>query len=83
MIPGRETCPYGWEKEYSGYIMAGSHGDSHTSNFICVDEQPQVIPGTQANDKGAFLFIVEPQCTSLVCEPYVTGRELRCVVCTY
>nr|XP_039258729.1 uncharacterized protein LOC120335304 [Styela clava] len=82
MIPGRESCPKGWMLEYRGYIMAGGHGDTHTSNFICVDETPQVVPGTNANDKGSFLFMVEPQCPSLLCEPFVVGRELRCVVCT-
>ncbi|XP_077966125.1 uncharacterized protein LOC120335327 [Styela clava] len=82
MIPGRETCPEGWTTEYRGYVMAGSHGDKHPTEFICVDERPQVVPGTSGDQKGVFLFMVETQCASLLCEPFVAGRELRCVVCS-
>lgn len=82
MIPGRDSCPNGWKKEYSGYIMAGSHGDKHPSEYICVDERPQVVHGTSGDQKGAYLLMVETQCPSLLCEPFVAGRELRCVVCT-
>ncbi|XP_076820525.1 uncharacterized protein LOC143465891 isoform X1 [Clavelina lepadiformis] len=82
MIPGRVTCPQGWTKEYTGYIMAGGHSDKHATSPICVDDTPQVVPGTHGSQNGAFLHMVETQCASLLCEPYAVGREISCVVCT-
>lgn len=79
---GRGTCPNNWQLEYRGYIMAGNHGDKHPSEFICVDERPQVVPGTHGEQKGGFLHMVETQCASLLCEPFVAGRELQCAVCS-
>lgn len=63
--------------------MSASHGDKHGSNFICVDEKPHVVPGTNKDEGGASVYMSEPQCNSLLCEPFVGGRELQCVVCTY
>ena len=82
MIPGRETCPPHWKKEYSGYIMAGANTHKSTKPYLCIDDTPKVVPGsdTQQNDGG--FYLVETQCPSLQCEPFVQGRELRCVVCT-
>lgn len=82
MIPGRDVCPDNWHMEYRGYVMAGSHGDKRPSQFICVDKSPQVVPNTQGAQNGGFLHMVETSCASLVCEPYVDGRELPCVVCS-
>lgn len=82
MIPGNDNCPPNWTKEYSGYIMAGGYSEKSSGSYICVDEIPQVVPGTTGSQSGAHLWVVETQCTSLLCEPIVAGRELRCVVCT-
>ncbi|XP_077966146.1 uncharacterized protein LOC120335301 [Styela clava] len=82
MIPGRGDCPKGWHREYAGYIMSSGHSDKHSTEFICVDERPQIVPGTIGNQGGGSLQMVEVQCPSLLCEPFVVGRELRCVVCT-
>ena len=82
MIPGRETCPGGWTKEYSGYIFGSAHGHKHSTDYICIDEKPQVVPGSDGAQGGGLMYVVETQCPSLQCGPYVTGRELRCVVCT-
>ncbi|CAK8689942.1 unnamed protein product [Clavelina lepadiformis] len=82
MIPGRVTCPQGWTREYTGYVMAGGHSDKHATSPICVDDTPQVVPGTQGSQPGAHLYMVETQCASLLCEPYAAGREISCVVCT-
>ena len=62
--------------------MAAAHGHDHPSQFICVDERPQVIPGTHGDQKGGLLYLVETHCASLLCEPFVGGRELQCVVCS-
>lgn len=81
MIPGRRSCPDGWSMEYRGFIMAEAHGHAHSSQYLCVDEQPQVVPGTHGDQGGAFIYMVETQCASLLCEPFILGRELQCVVC--
>ena len=82
MIPGQAICPSGWSKEYSGYIMSGGHNDKHSSEAICIDDTPEVVPGTNGNNNGAYLYMSETNCISLLCEPYVNLREIRCVVCT-
>nr|XP_018669511.1 uncharacterized protein LOC100183700 isoform X2 [Ciona intestinalis]XP_026692542.1 uncharacterized protein LOC100183700 isoform X2 [Ciona intestinalis] len=82
MIPGRNECPEGWFLEYTGYMMSSSNSDKHGIRPLCVDDTPQVVPGTQGNQQGASLFMMETSCISLLCEPVVAGREIRCVVCT-
>ncbi|XP_078703910.1 uncharacterized protein LOC144928979 [Branchiostoma floridae x Branchiostoma belcheri] len=68
MIPARKTCPEGW-----------TH---HRTEFVCMDGEPEVLPGGEGNDNGALFYPVEARCGSLPCPPYVEGRELTCVVCT-
>ena len=82
MIPGRDACPIGWTQEYTGYILASGHSDSHSTNYICVDDTPQIVPGSDVDNGGGRLYVVETQCPTFQCGPYVHGRELRCVVCT-
>ncbi|XP_076825964.1 uncharacterized protein LOC143471387 [Clavelina lepadiformis] len=82
MIPGRDICPDGWTKEYTGYMMGSAHTAKHSTSPICVDDKPQVVPGTQGEQHGEYLFLIEIECNSLPCEPYIAGRELVCVVCT-
>ncbi|KAI8507943.1 hypothetical protein Bbelb_141830 [Branchiostoma belcheri] len=81
MIPARKTCPDGWTREYGGYMMADDHGHGRTE-FVCMDGEPEVLPGGEGNDNGALFYPVEGRCGSLPCPPYVEGRELTCVVCT-
>ena len=82
MIPGRETCPPDWKKEYTGYIMAGGNGHKRSQPYLCIDDKPQVIPGSDTQNSDGYLYMVETKCPSLQCQPFVDGRELRCVVCT-
>ncbi|XP_066299775.1 uncharacterized protein [Branchiostoma lanceolatum] len=82
MIPARLSCPQGWSKEYSGYLMSAHHSHYNNKNFICVDGAPNLRAGSSANDNGALLYLVEAQCGSLPCLPYISGYELTCVVCT-
>ena len=74
MMPARNDCPSGWTEEY--------HDHKHSRNFVCVDGDPEYVPGTHANKDGALLYAVEGVCGSLPCLPYVSGRELTCAVCT-
>ena len=82
MIPAGTTCPNGWDKEYGGYIMAGAHTHKGRSTYVCVDKDPEVKAGTAQNKDGALFYITEATCGSLPCPPYVSGRELTCVVCS-
>ena len=82
MMPARNDCPSGWIKEYHGYLMTAYHNHKHSSDFICVDGDPEYVPGSHANKNGALLYAVEGDCGSLPRLPYVGGRELTCAVCT-
>lgn len=82
MIPARNDCPSGWTEEYHGYLMAGYHSHKHSTNFLCIDGEAEFVHGTHTNRNGALLYLVEGQCVSLPCLPYVSGRDLTCAVCT-
>ena len=81
MMPARNDCPSGWIKEYHGYLMTAYHNHKHSSDFICVDGDPEYVLGSHANKNGALLYAVEGNCCSLPCPPYASGRELTCAVC--
>ena len=82
MMPARNDCPSGWTEEYHGYLMTAYHNHGHPTDFICVDKDPEHVPGSHADKNGALLYPVEGVCGSLPCLPYVSGRELTCAVCT-
>ena len=82
MMPARNDCPTGWTEEYHGYLMTEYYGHKKQRDFICVDEDAESIPGSQANKNGALLYVVEGVCGNLPCGPYVNSRELTCAVCT-
>lgn len=83
MIPARTSCYPGFHLEYKGYLMAGSFwGTKAASEFICVDEQAEAVPGGESNKDGDLLWMVESRCGSLRCPPYKNGAELSCVVCS-
>ena len=82
MIPAKRTCPVGWTLEYQGYLAAEQYTHSERTVFVCLDETPESLPGSFANNDGALLYAVEGNCGSLPCPPYVNGWELACVVCT-
>ena len=81
MIPARNKCYPGWTDEYHGYLMAGSIGEKG-HNHICLDGKPEFLPHGSTNDNQNIIYLVEGQCGSLQCPPYVQGRELTCVVCS-
>ena len=82
MMPARNDCPSGWTEEYHGYLMTEDYNHKHSRDFICVDKDPEFVPGSHASKDGALLYPVEGVCGSLPCLPYVSGRELTCAVCT-
>ncbi|KAJ7374504.1 hypothetical protein OS493_004842 [Desmophyllum pertusum] len=82
MIPARNDCPSGWTEEYHGYLMSANYSHKKSRNFICIDRDAEFVHGSHADKDGALLYLVEGQCGSLPCLPYVAGRELTCAVCT-
>ena len=82
LIPGRNQCYKGWTLEYKGYVVAGYYGRTAASEYVCLDDNPDIIPGGHADQNGALFYLVEGRCGSLLCPPYVEGRELTCVVCS-
>ncbi|XP_045161764.2 uncharacterized protein LOC123526587 [Mercenaria mercenaria] len=82
MIPARTNCYTGWHLEYTGYLMAMSRHYQSSSEYICVDKDPEVIDHGSQSEDGNLLYIVEAACGSLPCGPYVNGRELTCAVCS-
>lgn len=82
MMPARNDCPSGWAEEYHGYLMTAHYSHKSTRDFICVDREAEYVPGSQSNQNGALLYLVQGGCGSLPCLPYFRGRELTCAVCT-
>ena len=81
MIPGKESCPQGWVREYYGWLVAQQYNDG-ASTFACLDVAMEKIAGSASDQQGGLFHLVEAVCGSLQCPPYVDGRELACVVCT-
>ncbi|CAG2212416.1 unnamed protein product [Mytilus edulis] len=74
MVPGKVTCHTGWHKEFSGYLMSQASRNGRTpSEYICVDEKLDSVPGGDANRNEAVVYPVEAACGSLKCPPYVNG----------
>ena len=82
MVPAKSLCPSSWTREYYGYLTT-EHDGHHRSSFNCIDINPEVIPGTSAdNGDGALFYYVGATCNGLPCPPYENGRILSCAVCT-
>ena len=82
MIPGKTQCPARWTREYYGYLTSERASHPGRSVFNCVDVDPDVIGGTQADTNGALFYYVLSSCNGLTCPPYEADRALSCVVCT-
>ena len=82
MVPSHYECPYGWHKEYNGYIMAGSNGQEGSSMYHCVDESLEQVKSSGACENVHRLSTVDTTASSLLHEPNSGGHELPCVVCT-
>ena len=83
MIPAEANCTTLWSREYYGYLMAPHSTGNYRSSYICVDKDPEVVPG-EAGDSGGSTDVqhVEATCNGLSCPPYEQEKELACVVCT-
>ena len=74
-------CPSGWTEEYHGYLMTEYYKNKKPSDFICVDEDTEDVPGGKAKKDGALLNPVEGQIGTLPCNSYAAGRELTPAFC--
>ncbi|XP_060600723.1 uncharacterized protein LOC132754147 [Ruditapes philippinarum] len=81
-VPGRNQCYDGWTLEYEGYLSSGHYSHEASSEFVCLDVEPEIIDGGSASEDGKLFYFVEARCGSLRCPPYVNGRELTCAVCS-
>jgi len=82
MSAGRPDCPStDMTLEYYGYLVADATMHQSTE-YICLDNAPEVIPGGEANDNQAVLFPVQVVCGSLPCKDFVNFNELTCAVCS-
>ena len=79
MIPSHYECPLGWRREYRGYLMAGYHGQKAATQYTCVDESLEPIPGSGADTNGYLFYTVEAHCNHFI---PCSDKELTCVVCT-
>ena len=82
MIPAKVNCPPQWQREYYGYLMAPHSTGNYRASFICVDKDPEVVPGEAGNEASNDPHHVEATCDGLLCPPYDPQKELTCVVCT-
>lgn len=86
MVPGRSDCGgSGYEFKYSGVLMSEYSSDASRkrSSYICMDHAPEGIMGGEAANSDALLYPVEVGCGSLPCNPYVSGKQVTCAICTY
>ena len=82
MIPAWTHCPASWTKEYVGYIMT-EYKNHRRLQHVCVDQNPEFVPGEARDTNGALLHPVDVACnTGLQCPPYSSTNEVTCAVCT-
>ncbi|XP_052762216.1 short-chain collagen C4-like [Mya arenaria] len=83
MIPSRNTCYSGWQKEYSGYLMSEYYQHASNKEVVCMDGTPEEAEGNDnGNQDGALFYFVQIGCGTLKCPPYRENVALTCVVCS-
>lgn len=78
----RKICRKVLPLEYSGYLVAGYHGQTAGSAYTCVDSYLDTLHGGHVNHNGHLLCLVEARCGSLKRPPYAEGRKLVWAVCS-
>ena len=88
MVPAKNVCPSNeWTTEYKGYLFAMRNDWKGKTEYVCVDENAETVPGSSDEyvEGTTTLHPVEGRCVtggSLPCGPYVDGHELTCAVCS-
>ena len=81
--PAQYTCPNGWIMEYNGYLMTEYEAsDRQRKNTLCVDQDAEAVPGSQANINPSLVYLMKATCDGLRCPPYNTDMALPCAVCS-
>ena len=55
-------CAISVHEGYHGYLMTAHWDDKKPSNFICVDSDPESVPGSFGSHDGALLYLVQANC---------------------
>lgn len=82
MITGKTTYVAGWQKEYYGKLASGADSEIAASQYVCVDEKPEVLERGQADENGKLFYPVKASSGSLPCPPYQNNALMPCVVCS-
>ncbi|CAG2226191.1 unnamed protein product [Mytilus edulis] len=82
MIPGKTSCYSGWKTEYFGRMSASSNYHKASSQYTCIDENPDVLEAGGADKDGYLINPVRAVCGSLRCPPFYDNALLTCVVCS-
>ena len=86
MLPAKYTCPFGWTREYYGYLMTTAdtlYNNHHRTKYVCMDYTPDSLGRSTAN--GALFYLTEANCgVNVPCGSgkYDKEKELTCAVCT-
>eukprot|EP00117_Sycon_ciliatum_P029415 scpid62730/ scgid23427/ len=80
-VSGRNVCPDEWTLEYHGYLMSSAKYEYRTE-LVCVDQSPDVVPGTSAATPSSKMYPVEAVCGGIRCGPFDKTQELTCAVCS-
>jgi len=81
MITGRKSCYPGWQVEYNGFLASDRISHS-ASSYICLDKNPEYVPGGQKDENGRRLYLTLIKCGALSCPPYKVNHMVHCVVCS-
>ena len=55
-IQAKLSCPANWTTEYSGYLMAAHDIHNGRTEFECIDNQPESVPGLNGFDDQCSLL---------------------------
>jgi len=85
MVPGKPDCAgSGYDLQYHGFLVSEKNSpDRRRSEYVCMDEAPEGGVGGSVDNNEAIVYPVQAMCGTLPCDPYLTGMELTCAVCTY
>ena len=63
--------------------MAGHYGHKERNEFVCLDKDPETVPGEAPDNNGALMYHVQGACSfGIPCPPYDQRKEMSCAVCT-
>ena len=56
MIPGKSSCYDGWALQYHGDLVAEHYMHKSATQYICLDEHYETIPGGQSDHDGKLFY---------------------------